>query len=794
MPDKCRGPALELPLGPLWLEAKQGYTDTAVWGGLSSFMQRWAEETAAQASAAATKQALFNIANLFVDYDATTVERRREIVHRAEKAIRALKRATPSCRRRELSIKPVSLTAPVSALYGVGVRRADLLRRIGIQAVGDLLRYAPTRYEDRRTISSLQSLTHPGRVVVSVEVTGPGRTSQRGKMTISEVPVRDATGEALLVWFNQAYRAQQFPVGTQLLCSGTVRTVLGRTSLCSPECEVVGNAPALHMERIVPIYPLTKGLTQPLLRSLVAQALQRTNHLQEDILPPDLLKRRGLLPAKDARHALHFPNTMRQGVEARRRFAYEEMFILQLLLALRRRVMHDTAKGIALEIDAGLDAEFAAALPFVLTDAQRRVLRTVSQDLASDRPAMRLIHGDVGSGKTIIAAFALLAGARAGRQAAFMAPTELLAQQHCRVLAEMLRPYGIQPVLLTGNVLTRDKRRIRASLAAGDIRVIVGTHALIQQGTQFANLAVVAVDEQHRFGVLQRAALAGKGPRPHLFVMTATPIPRTLALVLYGDCDVSVLDELPSNRQPILTKVLRQQDWPRACQAVRDAVAAGQQAFIVLPLIEESESLQANAARQRYEELTAGELRGLRVGLLHGKLKPDLSAKVMQAFREGELDVLVTTTVIEVGVDVPNATVMVIENAERFGLAQLHQLRGRIGRGTQQGMCYLISSVGRDNPAWKRLALLEHTTDGFEVAEADLRWRGPGELIGTRQAGFPELCVTDLRADTSIIELAREDAFALVTADPQLARPEYAALRSILERKMQKLMPLLRGD
>jgi ATP-dependent DNA helicase RecG len=375
-----------------------------------------------------------------------------------------------------------------------------------------------------------------------------------------------------------------------------------------------------------------------------------------------------------------------------------------------------------------------------------------------------------------------------------MAPTEILAEQHRRVLAEFLRPFRVQPVVLTGRLPTRDKERVRAGLAAGDIPLVIGTHALVQETTRFADLAVAVVDEQHRFGVLQRAALAGKGCRPHLFVMTATPIPRTLALVLYGDCDISVLDELPRGRRPPVTTLLRKQDRERAYRAIPEAVTSGQQAFVVCPLIEESESLQADAARQRHEELSGGVLKGVRVGLLHGRLRPDIAASVIEQFRRRELDVLVATTVIEVGVDVPSATVMVIEDAERFGLAQLHQLRGRVGRGAERGACYLVSSAGRDDPAWERLSLLESTSDGFEVAEADLRMRGPGELIGTRQAGLPDLRMTDLLSDTALIEMAREDAFALVAADPTLSRPEHGTLRHVIHRQIPTLLPLMRGD
>ncbi|MBM3501051.1 MAG: ATP-dependent DNA helicase RecG, partial [Armatimonadetes bacterium] len=560
------------------------------------------------------------------------------------------------------------------------------------------------------------------------------------------------------------------------------------------ECESIGAAPALSMQRIVPIYPATKGLSQPLLRALLDQALRRTAQATEDALPAAIREARRLMPAAEARRARHFPHTQRDADEARRRSTYEELFVLQLLLAMRRRLLHDTAVGTALDVGADALDAFCAGLPFEPTGAQQRVLQAVAADLAAERPALRLVHGDVGSGKTAIAAFALLCGVRAGRQAAFMAPTEILAEQHRRVLEGLLKPFHVRPVLLTGSLPARDKDRIRAGLAAGDISLIIGTHALVQEATQFADLAVAVVDEQHRFGVLQRAELAGKGRRPHLLVMTATPIPRTLALVLYGDCDISVLDELPSGRRPPLTVLLRKPDRDSAYRAVLEAVGKGQQAFIVCPLIEESESLQADAARQRHEALSQGLLQGLRVGLLHGKLRPDIGASVVGKFRNRELDVLVATTVIEVGMDVPNATLMLIEDAERFGLAQLHQLRGRVGRGADRGTCYLITAATHDDPAWERLSLLEGTADGFEVAEADLRLRGPGELIGTRQTGLPDLRAADLLADTPLIALARDDAFALLAGDPTLSRPEHTLLRHLIHHRIPTLLPLMRGD
>ena len=785
---------LALPLGPLRLEAARKYADTAVDGGLGPFMERWAEIAARSVADEGRRQALLNLRALFRDYATASRAERRRMVALAEETVLALTKARDRRTSPGPTPRPVTLDSPVTALHGISDRRAEVLARLEIRTVGDVLRHYPFRYEDRRHITPLGSVTPRETAVVAVEVTGPGETLRRGGRVVTRVPVADASAEGVLTWFGQPYRATQYPPGSQLVCCGSARTVGGVVSILSPECEVVGKDRGLHLRRLVPIYPATEGLSQPLLRTLIFRALQATDQIADDPIPDALRAVRSLLPALEARRAIHFPQSHKEATEARRRFAYEELLILQTLLAMRRRLFRHPAGGVALPLDEPTRADFEACLPFALTDAQRRVLDAVTEDLRSDRPASRLIHGDVGSGKTVIAAFALSAAARAGRQAAFMAPTEILAEQHHRVLTELLRPSGLHPALLTGSSPERDKARLRAGIASGDGRLVIGTHALVHETTQFADLAVVVVDEQHRFGVLQRATLTAKGHRPHLFVMTATPIPRTLALVVYGDCDISVLDELPGGRRPPDTRLVQVKDRDKAYEAARRAVEGGHQAFVVCPLIEESESLQADAARERYDQLREGPFRGLRVGLLHGRLRPDIRAAVIESFRGHELDILVATTIIEVGVDVPSATVMVVESAERFGLAQLHQLRGRVGRGAAPGLCYLIAAATTRDPAWERLRILAATADGFEVSEADLRLRGPGELTGTRQAGLPNLRLADLLADTLLVEQAREDAFDLIATDPALADPAHTSLREVIHSLAPTMLPLMGAD
>jgi ATP-dependent DNA helicase RecG len=780
---------VDLPLGPLRLEASRGYADTAVEGGLGRFMRRWADLAAQRVADEGQRQAVLNLGASFAGYACADAAGRRELVRVAEETIRALMQARRSRERPRLS-RPVTLSSPTTALRGVSTKRAELLRRLGIATLADLLQHYPARYEDRRTVVPLASAAPRETVVVAVEVTGPGETIRRGGQHVTRVPVADASGGGLLTWFGQPYRAAQFPPGTKLVCCGVARPIGGVVSLQSPECEVVGDHRGLHMRRIVPIHPATEGLSPTLIRTLVHAAIEATEGEPADIIPETLRAARALMPAAEARRAIHFPSAPKEVTEARRRWVYEEFLLLQALLAIRRRLLRRPAPAAIVPVDEALLADLESALPFALTAAQRRVIGSVADDLRSDRPASRLIHGDVGAGKTVVAAFALAAAARAGRQAAFMAPTELLAEQHDRVLTELLRPLGLRPALLVGSAAERDKARVRAGIASGDVRIVVGTHALIHETTQFTDLGVVVVDEQHRFGVLQRATLTAKGHRPHLFVMTATPIPRTLALVAYGDCDISVLDELPPGRQAPGTRLLSVSQRDRAYQHIRRAAGEGHQAFVVCPLIEESEALQAEAARRRHDELAEGVFRGLRLGLLHGRLRPDIRASLVDAFRRHDLDVLVTTTIIEVGVDIPAATIMAIENAERYGLAQLHQLRGRVGRGVHPGTCYLIAAATRRDPAWERLSALVDTADGFALAQTDLRLRGPGDLSGTRQAGLPALRIADLTGDAATLEEAREDAFALIEHDPALSRAENALLRDALRTLAPTMFPL----
>jgi ATP-dependent DNA helicase RecG len=677
---------------------------------------------------------------------------------------------------------PLNWDDPVTELMGVGPVRAESLAALGIRTIGDLLSHYPSRYEDRRNILSLAGLRHGETAVVRVRVTGKGRVHRRGRRSTVRTPVTDGDTLAELVWFNQPYRASSHVRGDRLLVVGTARIESGKTSITVREVEPDREDDGPHdTGGIVPVYRATEGLAQRGLRELVAQALRRCERLPDDPIPEDLRVARGLVGLSEALPEVHFPTSDDTRRVARRRMAYQELFALQLVLALRRRQVKSADGGGGMRAPGAVE-ELAARLPFELTGAQRRVIAEVAEDLAARAPAHRLIHGEVGSGKTVIAAAALLIAVRSGAQAAVMAPTELLAEQHHATLVELLGPLGVEVGLLTGSLPAPERNAVREALASGELACVVGTHALISEGVEFANLGLAIIDEQHRFGVRQRARLTvSRGRQPDLLIMSATPIPRTLALTAWGDFDVSVLDELPPGRKRPKTKLVAADKREAIWAGVARRLAQGRQAYVVCPAIDESEELDIAAATAVHEELATGPLADWRVELIHGRMDAARRREVMARFRDGETDVLVATSLIEVGVDVPNATVMVIQSAERFGLAQLHQLRGRVSRASHQPHCLLLP--GDCGPeSFERLAAVARMHDGFEIAEEDLRRRGQGELDGTAQHGLDASGLGTLLADTTALAQAREDAFALVEADPDFAAPGHEGLAALAER------------
>jgi ATP-dependent DNA helicase RecG len=670
------------------------------------------------------------------------------------------------------------LNSPVTVISGIGPAQAKRLERLGIRVIDDMLYFFPHRYDDYSQLKSISRLEYGEQATVIGTIRSTRVKHTRGGATIINTIVADGSGAIQATWFNQPYLAQQFKRGRQIVLSGKVDEYLGRTVMSSPAWEPL-ESDFVHTGRLVPIYPLTQGLHARWLRKIMRRTVDYWTKRLPDHLPNRMRERLDLMPLEEAVAQMHFPDDAETLARARRRLAFDEFLTLQLGV-LRQRQRWQREPGIPVPTpQARLDA-FLAGLPYTLTGAQQQAMDSILHDMADPRPMSRLLQGDVGSGKTVVAAAALLVAAAAGHQAALMAPTEILAEQHFKNLSQMLGPHDVCVRLLTGSVPQSEKDEIYAGLEAGEIQLAIGTHALIQEGVQFKSLALVVVDEQHRFGVRQRGILRGKGYNPHMLVMSATPIPRTLALTAYGDLDLAVIDEMPPGRQPIRTRWFLPAERERAYRFVRAQVQEGRQAYIICPLVEESDSIIAKAAVQEYERLQKSVFPDLRLGLLHGRLKSEEKEQVMRAFDRHEIDILVSTSVVEVGIDVSNATVMMIEGANRFGLSQLHQFRGRVGRGEHQSYCILLSDVITD-VSEERLRAIEETNDGFALAEKDLEMRGPGDFFGTRQSGLPELKLASL-GDTPLLELARHEALEIFEVDPYLKHPDHR----LLARKVRR--------
>ena len=673
---------------------------------------------------------------------------------------------------------------PVSELRGVGQKRAASLAEVGIEYVLDLLMHYPRRYLDRTQQASIRDLAVGSEAMVLATVKRvTGRRTRQGRSLV-EVDVFDGSGYLHCVFFNQPWRARQLTAGTQAVFFGKLEVFKGRRQMTIPVVDLVGD----RTGRIIPIYPQSEkaGLNTWELAGWIGEALERAGRLA-DPLPERWRDELDLVDRTWAFGQIHDPESMGAAQAARRRLAFDELFRLQMTLVLRKRALERASKGIRHDVSGELVRRFHQALPFELTAAQRRAWDDIGADLVGPHPMHRLLQGDVGAGKTVIAVSALLTAVQGGHQGAFMAPTEVLAEQHYLGVRTLLAGLEVpDPSTLMGNRALRVElltnrtpasRRVKLvdALRMGQVDILIGTHALLTEHVEFARLGVVVIDEQHRFGVEQRAALRGKGSDPDVLVMTATPIPRTAAMLVYGDLDLTVLDELPPGRTPVTTVWARGPlEEAEAWGKVRKEVEAGHQAFVVCPLVDESERIQARSATEEYERLRVEVLDGLRLGLLHGQMRSSEKEQAMDAFRRGDVDVLVATTVVEVGVDVPNATVMVIEDADRFGMAQLHQLRGRVGRATHASWCYLLGEAPTAD-AEERLAAMVRTTDGFELAEVDLDLRGEGTILGTRQKGRSDLRLASLRRDKDLVREARRVAFAVADEDPHLDANEVLA-------------------
>lgn len=670
-----------------------------------------------------------------------------------------------------------ALDTSVQYLKGVGPKKAVLLRKLGINTVGDLLYYFPRDYEfrgERQNICDLrinESATIRGRVLDKA-VVNTGR-----RFTVLKVLVSDGTASINVVWFNQRYLEDKMLTGREISLFGKVERRYNRTEFYVQDFEFIDNE-AVISAKILPVYPTTANLNQKNLRSMIAQAWDKYGSYIMETLPERLLAKYDFPPLRQAVFTIHFPTDKEKIVRARNRLAYEELLVMQLAVLANR--IPDSTAGVARPADESCLDDFKKMLKFPFTNAQSRVIGEIFHDMEQPKPMTRLVQGDVGSGKTIVAAAALYKNARAGYQGAMMAPTEILAGQHFESLAPLFAGLGYKVALFTGEITGKKRAELLAQIKNGDIDIVIGTHTLVQKDIEFSNLALAITDEQHRFGVMQRSVFQEKGRCADMLVMTATPIPRTLAMTLYGDLDVSVIDELPPGRQTIETYAVDYGKEARALNFIKKELVKGRQAYIVCPLVEESDKMEdLESAVQLAERLAKKEFKDFEVGLLHGKMKPAEKDSLMRAFADGVIQVLVATTVIEVGINVPNATVMMIRDAERFGLAQLHQLRGRVGRGSDQSYCILLHNA-RTPVARERMKTMHDTTDGFLIAEADLKLRGAGEYLGTRQSGIAEMKIANLARDVGLMAEARQDAMAMLQNDELAGTVLYATVQDKL--------------
>ncbi len=787
----------------LTLEGEKHYADAAVTGGMDSYVRSLVSKSA-DGIPPPVKKHLLDLSRFSGGYAGWDTERRRRWVASCLHLLREQPATEqPKTTQQEMEY---CLRRPITALDGIRDRNAEHLARLGVHTLDDFLHLLPHRYLDYTHIHHVTQL-QPGMDQTVIGTVTMSHISRFGNRPGTEAYIDDGSGSVRAVWFNQPWVSRRLQPGHRIVISGPVAVFKGQLVFESPEWERIEKS-GVHTGRLVPVYPLTKGLYARRMREWMSKALDICIPSITEYLPREMVERRGLLDLRTAIQQAHFPDDLAQAGRARQRLAFDELLALQLGLLMSRHEWQERQPGIPFTEGQKFIDAYVSRLPFSLTDAQSRVLREIMSDLQKPVAMSRMLQGDVGSGKTVIALAALIMTVANGCQGAMMAPTEVLAEQHFRTIVALLngeattggctmpaeiagrenpiiRLDGIEglPVtlaLLTGNLSASGRKAVHAGLASGQIDIVVGTQALIQRSVSFARLGLAVVDEQHRFGVLQRGGLRQKGHNPHVLVMTATPIPRSLALSVYGDLDLSTIDKLPAGRQKVVTYITSEGSLHKVHAFIRDQVKRGRQAYVICPLITESDVLQVRAATEEHRFMSNQVFPDLRLGLLHGALRPRQKNEVMRAFRDGEIDVLVSTTVVEVGVDVPNATVMVILGADRFGLAQLHQLRGRVGRGSDKSYCILVA----DSPsadARKRLNVLKEESNGFTLAAKDLELRGPGDFLGTQQSGLPQLRVATL-TDLATLEVAREEATRLMQKHDFLSAPLYEPLRQRVER------------
>ena len=795
----------------LELERAKDFADTAVLGGLDGFLHRLMKEDrplgGARLRTALGALPAHGYAGLTPSERRRWAERLLSVLADGPNSARAPRaKPAPPARGRPPAAPPavggLTLDSSIEVLKSASRATATRFAKLNVCTIRDLLYHFPHRYNDFAHIRPIAQMVVGEEQTVLASVWTAAETTLGRRLKGTEAMVGDDTGTLRVIWWGQRYIARQLRPGMRLALSGRLTVFRGVRQMENPEYETLTSDDPIHTARLVPVYPLTEGLYPRVVRRLVKEALDAFADRVPDTAPASTQERLKLWPLPRALRQMHYPDSLKAAEAARRSLALRELLTIQVGVLKRRQAWQASGRAQPLALPPAALEGFVAALPFALTGAQRRALAEIAADIAREVPMSRLLQGDVGSGKTVVATAALLAAAASGCQGAIMAPTEILAEQHYRTVSRLLEPrtegqepdgpwfqvlgsgflavkppYLDQPArvaLLTGSLAAKDKAAAQEAIGRGDVDIAIGTHALIQGEVSFPRLGLVVVDEQHRFGVVQRAALRAKGGCPHVLVMTATPIPRTLALTVYGDLDVSLIDEMPPGRKRVKTIRGFPEDRDEAYGFLREQVQQGRQAYIICPLVEESEAIAAKAAVQEYERLAHAVFSDLRLGLVHGRLPAAEREAQMRAFRDGRLDILVSTAVVEVGIDVANATVMLVEGADRFGLSQLHQFRGRVGRGEHQSYCILLSE-NQSEEVQERLRLMEDIYDGFRLAEEDLRLRGPGEYFGTRQTGLPDLKVARL-SDLDLLEQARAEAARLLEDDPELVRPEHLPL------------------
>jgi len=757
-------------------EIKTGYKNSVVFGGFSDYLAGLAE-----------KQGFDELHDLALCYAVASVSERKKLLPILQQKSTVLmpveEKQTQKLKSQQADDYRSNLSTPIQYMKSIGPKRASLLKKLGINTIEDLLFYFPRYFRDRSELSLIGSLPIGDTVNIRGHIVKCEKLRPKANMLILKAWVSDGSGIVPCIWFNQKFLESELYQGREIFISGKTEKKYNQFQLNVSEYEFLASADA-ELRGMQPVYALTEGLSQKILRSIIVDALDKYSGFIEENLPDQIVEKMQFQSRAEAVRKMHLPECKAEYDAAHRRFAYEELLILQLAINMGAKA--NEHEGRAHKLTEEILPAFCQALPYELTGAQKRVIGEIYADMASENAMSRLCCGDVGSGKTVVAAAAIYLACRNGHQAALMAPTEILATQHYQSLQPMLQRLGITCCLLTGSVNGKAYESLIEALESGEMMVAIGTQALIQDNVIFKDLSLAIADEQHRFGVRQRTALMQKGKNADLLVMTATPIPRSLALAFYGDLKLSVIDEMPPGRKEIKTYAVGYDYEERIWAFMEKEIVKGRQCFVVCPLVEESEKLDLQSATALYEELEKNVFAHRRVGLLHGKQKPAEKDALMQAFAKHELDILVSTTVIEVGINIPNATLMLVRDAERFGLAQLHQLRGRIGRGGEQSYCVLMHNA-KSQVARERMKIMTQTTDGFKIAEADLQLRGPGEFFGTRQHGIPELKVADLFRDSILLEITRQDALNLISAPDFETNPDYRMLRYQLKQKEQAL-------